>query len=303
MIAVDLPVGTYVVAVSGGVDSVALLHLLHEMKRRVAPGHHFIVAHFDHGIRTDSDEDRRHAQRLAQHYGFPFVYEQAALGSGASEATARAARYKFLHSVRRASGARAVITAHHQDDVIETALLNLLRGTGGRGLHSLRSRELVKRPLLDVRKKDLLQYAQANGLVWREDSTNANTAILRNYVRHRVVADMGITRRSQVLKHTQRAAELSSEIDAIIANYLHVQPTINELNRGSFIELPHAVSREVLAAWLRNRAPTVELNKKLLERLVVAAKTGRNGSRVDVAAGYQLHLAPKILALVDVVNC
>jgi len=300
MIAVDLPVGTYVVAVSGGVDSVALLHLLYEMDRRAGLGHRFIVAHFDHGIRSDSDEDRRHVQRLARHYGFPFVYEQATLGPGASEATARAARYKFLHHVRHASGARAVITAHHQDDVIETALLNLLRGTGGRGLHSLRSRELVKRPLLDVKKKDLVHYAEANGLVWRDDSTNANTAILRNYVRHKVVANMGITRRSQVLKHTRRAAELSAEIDAIIANYLHMQPTIHELNRGSFIELPHAVSREVLAAWLRNRAPTVELNKKLLERLVVAAKTGRNGSRVDVASGYRLHLAPKAVTLVDI---
>jgi tRNA(Ile)-lysidine synthetase-like protein len=300
MIAVDLPVGTYVVAVSGGVDSVALLHLLHEMNRQTGLGHRFIVAHFDHGIRSDSDEDRRHAQRLAEHYGLPFVYEQAALGSGASEATARAARYKFLHSVRRASGARAIITAHHEDDVIETALLNLLRGTGGRGLHSLRSRELVQRPLLNVKKKDLIRYAQANGLVWREDSTNTNTAILRNYVRHRVVADMGVTRRSQVLKHSRRAAELSAEIDAIVTNYLHVQPTINTLNRGSFIELPHAVSREILAAWLRHRAPTVELNKKLLERLVVAAKTGRSGSRVDVASGFRLHLAPKSVTLVDV---
>lgn len=297
MIAVDLPVGTYVVAVSGGVDSVALLHVLHEMVRQAGSSHRFIVAHFDHGIRTDSEEDRRHVQRLAQHYGMPFVYELAALGTGASEATARAARYKFLHSVRRASGARAIITAHHQDDVIETALLNLVRGTGGRGLHSLRSRELVQRPLLGVKKKDLFSYARANGLVWREDSTNANTAILRNYLRHRVVADMGATRRSQVLKHTKRAAELSAEIDTIIANYLHVQPTTNSLNRGSFIELPHAVSREVLAAWLRHRAPEVEISKKLLERLVVAAKTGRSGSRVDVAAGYYLDLSNNKIGL------
>lgn len=302
MIAVDLPVGTYVVAVSGGVDSVALLHLLYQASKRIGPGHKFIVAHFDHGIRSDSDVDRQHVQWLAKQYGLPFVYERAALGAGASEATARKARYKFLHDVRRASGAKAIITAHHQDDVIETALLNLIRGTGGRGLHSLRSRELVRRPLLDIKKKDLVRYAQANGLIWREDSTNKDTAILRNYLRHEVVANLGVTRRSQVLKHTRRAAELSAEIDAIIANYLHVQPAIDVLNRGSFIQLPHAVSREILAAWLRGRAPTVELNKRLLERLVVAAKTGRSGSRVDVASGYRLHLTPQAVTLVNIAS-
>lgn len=300
MIAVDLPVGTYVVAVSGGVDSVALLHLLYQASQRSGMGCKFIVAHFDHGIRSDSDEDRRYVQRLAGHYGLPFIYKRADLGAGTSEATARAARYEFLHGVRQASGATAIITAHHEDDVIETALLNLLRGTGSRGLHSLRSRDLVRRPLLGLSKKDIIRYARANGLVWREDSTNANIAILRNYLRHRVVADMGKTRRSQVLKHTRRAAELSAEIDGIVANYLHVQPARDSLNRGSFIQLPHVVSREILAAWLRERAPAVELNKKLLERLVVASKTGRSGSRIDVASGYRLHLGPKTVSLVNV---
>lgn len=300
MIAVNLPVGTYVVAVSGGVDSVTLLHLLDEMSRRSDAEYRFIVAHFDHGIRSDSAEDRRLVQRLAAHYGMPFVYEQAALGNGASEAVARTARYAFLHKVRRASSAHAILTAHHEDDVIETAMLNLIRGTGGRGLHALRSRELVKRPLLGVAKKDLVRYAQANGLVWREDSTNANTALLRNYLRHQVLADMGVTRRSQILKLTRRASELSTEIDVLITNYLHVQPATNSLNRASFIELPHAVSREIMAVWLRYQAPSVEISKKLLERLVVGAKVGRNGKFVDVAAGFRLELAPKTITLVDV---
>ncbi len=302
MIAVDLPVGTYVVAVSGGVDSVALLHLLQEMRRSSGSEHRFIVAHFDHGIRDDSDQDRRHVQQLAQHYGLPFAYERVELGAGASEAAARAARYKFLHNLRQASDAQAIITAHHEDDVIETALLNLMRGTGSRGLHALRSRQHVLRPLLGVPKKELLRYAQANGLVWREDSTNTNTAILRNYLRHRVVADMAKTHRSMLLKRSKRAAELNAEIDSIIANYLHLQPALDVLNRGSFIELPHTVAREVLATWLRRSAAGVELNRKLLERLVVAAKVGRSGSRVDVASGYRLHLSPKTIALKNIAS-
>lgn len=300
MIMLDIPPGTYVVAVSGGVDSVAMLHLLQEMQRRCGSEYRFIVAHFDHGIRSDSVDDRRHVQRLARHYKLPFAYERAELGAGASEATARAARYKFLHNLRRVSGARAIITAHHEDDAIETVLINLLRGTSGRGLHSLRSRQHVLRPLLGVSKKDLLKYAQANGLVWREDSTNANTAILRNYLRQCVVVGMAKTHRSMLLKRSRRAAELNAEIDDIVTNYLHMQPSIDSLNRSSLIELPHIVAREVVAVWLRHRAPEVELNRKLLERLVVAAKVGRTGTRVDVAAGYQLHLSPTVIALVDI---
>ena len=131
------------------------------------------VAHYDHGIRSDSAEDRRLVQALAREYGLPFVYHSGRLGTGASEAVARQARYGFLHAVRRASAAQAVITAHHQDDVLETAILNLLRGTGRRGLGSLKSTDVVKRPLMAVSKNELLRYAEREGLRWREDSTNS----------------------------------------------------------------------------------------------------------------------------------
>src|SRR4051794_19867846 len=117
--------GSYVVAVSGGVDSMALLHYL-----QTRPGIKLTVAHFDHGIRDDSPEDRKLAQEVAKSYKLPFVYHEGRLGGEASEATARAARYDFLNKVRRSSQAQAIITAHHQDDLLETAILNMLRGTG-----------------------------------------------------------------------------------------------------------------------------------------------------------------------------
>lgn len=300
MVTVELPVGTHVVAVSGGVDSVALLHLLAELGRNNPGSYRFIVAHFDHGIRPDSAEDHRFVQTLARHYGLPFVYERVALGAGASETEARRARYRFLRAAQRSSGAQSIITAHHQDDVIETALLNMLRGTKSRGLHSLSSSTTLQRPLLKFSKKDVMKYAQANGLVWREDSTNADEAILRNYLRSKVVAPLGRTHRSQLLKHIERAKLLSAEIDLLITNYLHAQPDLDILNRPSFIELPHVVAREVLAVWLRRRATEVELNRRLIERLVVAAKVARSGSRVDIAEGYRLEFSPQAITLVPI---
>jgi tRNA(Ile)-lysidine synthetase-like protein len=101
--------GRYVVAVSGGVDSVALLDIL-----RQQTGLELIVAHFDHGIRKDSCQDRLLVEQLAKRYGLTFVYEEAKLGPRTSEETARRARYAFLNKVMREHQAVAIVTAHHQ---------------------------------------------------------------------------------------------------------------------------------------------------------------------------------------------
>ena len=279
------------VAVSGGVDSVALLHMLKDL-----PDVKITVAHFDHGIREDSAEDRRLVQALAREYSLPFVYHRAELGRGASEAKAREARYQFLHHVRSASGADAIITAHHQDDLLETAVLNLLRGTGRRGLSSLRSTDVVKRPLLHIRKDELLRFADREGLQWHEDSTNTDVKYLRNHIRHRLLPRFADTEREALLVIIRRAAELNRQIAAEVSNYLHVQPAVAVLDRHNFIMLPHAVAREVMAEWLLAHTGA-ELSRKMLERLVVAAKTGRTGSKVDVDVQHWLQIDKGKLSL------
>jgi tRNA(Ile)-lysidine synthase TilS/MesJ len=113
----------------------------------LAPDFKFIVAHYDHGVRSDSQLDRQLVQGVARQHGLTFVYDEGKLGPGTSEAVARKARYAFLRKVQQTTGARAIITAHHEDDLLETALLNLLRGTGRRGVTSLRSRHDIHRPL------------------------------------------------------------------------------------------------------------------------------------------------------------
>src|SRR5690348_2939142 len=113
--------GNYVVAVSGGVDSVVLLDILSKQ-----PGLKLTIAHFDHGIRNDSYKDRQFVEGLAKKYQLLFVYKEGSLGK-ASEAKAREARYEFLRKAQKDSGSQAIITAHHQDDLLETAILNMLR--------------------------------------------------------------------------------------------------------------------------------------------------------------------------------
>lgn len=290
--------GVYVVAVSGGVDSMVLLDLLVKEGRgaRGEGGVRLVVAHLDHGIRSDSSFDRELVQRIARSYGLPFVYHEAKLGPGASEDVARKARYEFLHSVRDASAARAIITAHHHDDALETAIINLLRGTGRKGLSSLHANKVIHRPLLHVEKQAIRDYAKDQGLVWREDSTNQDTKYLRNYVRHQVLSEFAPEDRQKLRDIITRAAQVNEELDTQLMNYLHVQTKAGKLDRDTFLRLPHSVSKEVMAAWLRKHGVR-DFDSKALERLVVAAKTLVPGKSADVLRGHSLKITAKYLAL------
>lgn len=283
--------GSYVVAVSGGVDSVALLHLL-----RNQPGLRLSVAHFDHGIRTDSGNDRKFVQTLAAQYDLPFIYKAGQLSADASEATARQARYEFLRRAQQSVGARAIITAHHQDDALETAIINMLRGTGRKGLTALASRPGLERPLINVPKSDLLAYAQTQGLKWHEDSTNQDLNYLRNYVRHKLLPRFDAQGRAQLLATIDKLRGTNRELDSLLVGQLQVQSNGGQLDRRFFNQLPHNVAREVMAAWLRAQA-VGNFDSKALERLVVAAKTAPAGQIFPVLGGYIMEVKRQHLAL------
>jgi tRNA(Ile)-lysidine synthase len=288
---IALEPGQYVIAVSGGVDSMALLNLLHDQ-----PGVRLTVAHFDHGIRPDSAEDRRLVQAAAKFYGLPFVYAAGQLGAAASEAAARRARYEFLRRVQLASGAKAIITAHHQDDALETAILNMLRGTGPRGLAALGQQHGLHRPLLKTTKQTILDHARAHDLIWREDSTNEDERYMRNYVRRQILPRLGEVDRQKLLELIEKSRQLQREIDEIIVGALHQQSRGGEIDRRWFNHLPHPAAREVLAGWLRAKGLR-DFDKRKLERLVVAAKTARSGKQFDVARGLKLLVSREHLAL------
>jgi tRNA(Ile)-lysidine synthase len=274
----------YVVAVSGGVDSIVLLHILRNRLQADASTS-LVVAHFDHGIREDSAEDRRLVGRLAKSYGLPFVYSEGHLGAEASELTARDARYAFLQKVKLNAHATYIATAHHEDDVFETAIINLLRGTGRKGLSSLRSRDDLYRPLLSTPKTHIRKYADRHQLEWREDSTNESDDYLRNYVRHNILPKFDEQARDHLRRVLSTAYETNEEIDSLLAEQLHLQPAGDILDRQWFIMLPHIVSREIMAAWLR-RLGVAGFDRKTLERTTIAAKTYLPGKHIDVNARF-----------------
>ncbi len=184
---------TVVVAVSGGADSVALLDILvHLEEERL----HLVVAHLNHGLRgAASDEDEAFVSRLAARYQLPFASKRVAVAQLAQESrlsledAGRKARYAFFAETAATRAATSIALAHHLDDQAETVLIRLLRGAGGAGLSAMGSSSQgnLKRPLLQVSRAQIESYLNSAGLSHRNDASNADTAILRNSIRHELI--------------------------------------------------------------------------------------------------------------------
>lgn len=185
------------VAVSGGVDSMVLLHVLHALAPRQR--WKLAVAHFNHRLRgRSSDADERLVGRTAAAMRSPVVIERADVRHFAEqsklsiEMAARKLRHEFFARAARNSGCRLVALAHHADDQVELFFLRLLRGAGGEGLAGMKWRSpspadpkiTLVRPLLGVTRAELLAWARENKVRFREDTTNASPAMLRNRIRH-----------------------------------------------------------------------------------------------------------------------
>lgn len=295
---VEIGSGKYVVAVSGGVDSMVLLDLLWK-QRQVDSNLKLIIAHLDHGMRNDSREDRVLVENVAKKYSLPFVYEEAKLGSKASESMARKARYEFLEKVKKENNANAIITAHHQDDVLETAIINMLRGSGRKGLTSLSSSKDIVRPLLSTPKQELINYAENKKLAWREDSTNQDTNYLRNYVRHNLLPEFTDKNKTELLANINDLRDINEQLDNQLISDIKNNSETDGIERYWFNSLPHEVAREVLTSWLRDNGVR-DFDRKLIERLVVAAKVSEPGKQLDVKKNVTMLVSKKDLNLTTV---
>src|SRR6266496_1416782 len=184
----------YLIGVSGGRDSVALLHWLVELGYRK-----LIVCHLDHQLRGRSSQaDARFVEKVAAEYQADFEIGLANVQALAKkqrisiETAAREARYAFFAETARRRNCRTIFVAHHADDLVETFLINLFRGAGSAGLSAIReisTRRIDKveltivRPFLHVWREDINDYVREHGLRFREDPTNKNLDLLRNRIR------------------------------------------------------------------------------------------------------------------------
>jgi tRNA(Ile)-lysidine synthetase-like protein len=270
------------VGVSGGVDSVALLHAL------VRTGRRPVVLHFDHGWRAESRDDARHVRELARQLGLRFIGGKMKPAAGVPrETAARAARYAFFARTARKLGIPDLALAHHADDQVETFLMQLLRGGGAaaRGMEAVTRRDglILHRPWLGVWKKEITAYARRRRFAWRDDATNADTRHRRNLVRRRLLPYLQKLAGKQVAQSLWRAAEIqraeSEWLDALCAD----EAWRPELAVKTLRAAPLARQRRTILRWLQQGGvedisfADVEAVRGLLENRIPA--------KVNLSAG------------------
>jgi len=276
----------YILAISGGVDSVVLLDMvargrlpLLPLQERFLQEEDLVVAHFDHGIRDDSANDAELVKSLATKYGIECVIGYGELGENASEQLARARRYEFLRDLCSdlcKDGACKIITAHHQDDLLETIVMNLIRGTGWRGLAPFWSDDIL-RPLLNLTKAEIVSYAITNDLEWTEDETNYSSKYFRNRVRD-FVSRIKTEPREKLLELNKKQVKLRSEIEKILKLCKDGACKVADV-----LSLPDNVAVEFLRQVTNEKLTTLQL-RRLLKNLKIA----KSGDRLQPGGGIQI---------------
>jgi tRNA(Ile)-lysidine synthase len=211
-----------VVAVSGGADSVALLHALVALRDELAL--ELVVCHVHHGLRAAADQDAAFVRDLAARLDCPATVARVSVprDGRSPEEAARAVRHAALGRAAREAGAARIALGHTADDQAETVLMRLLQGAGPRGLAGIPVRRgLLVRPLLHVDRATVLAYLAAHGIRWVEDHTNRDPKLLRNRIRHDLlplVEAHGWPRVRVALCRTARASRETVEaLDALLA--------------------------------------------------------------------------------------
>ena len=275
----------WAVAFSGGADSLALLLLLwaHWPQRRTR----LVALHFDHRLRgRASTADARFCEQVCAALGVRFVCATwAEARPQASEAEARTARFAFFQRELGRRRIRALWLGHQQDDIAETLLMRLARGSGTAGLAAPRPLQLMPaervhvRPLLTLKKAELATALTGIGATWREDDSNATTVYQRNRLRHAGLPEWKAAAEGRdALAGAALSRELLEEDDVALETWVDaVAPLSADGQRLDVIKLhglPRAVVRRALHRWLVAQADTGDLSRQGFASLLVAVERG-----------------------------
>lgn len=290
------------VAVSGGPDSVALLHAMHRVGRRIA------AAHLNHHLRgAESDRDEGFVRRLCEQLGVAVLVESAALDGDSSnlEERARQARYDFLDRAAARLGARYIALGHQADDQAETIILRLLRGAGIAGLSAMAEAgpgRLI-RPLLKLRRRDLLDYLEAIDARFVSDSSNRSPRHLRNRVRHDLLPMIehgytpGFSRRLVELGAELRAVEdfMAASAERELSNRLTKDQL---LDLSGFARLHPALAAAMLRRFIAGRIGNLRLvDRSHVEALMRLCLKGPPNRRLNLPGGWRAMREYQTLAI------
>jgi len=272
------PARHYLIGVSGGRDSVMLLHWLINLGYR-----NLIVCHLDHQLRFRSSRaDARFVERLAAKYDVDLALGTASVRVLAKkekmsiETAAREARYRFFAKIAKHRRCHTIFLAHHADDLVETFLINLFRGAGLTGLASMRDIAVrrvdnvdltIVRPLLGVWRDEVDRYVQKHRLKFREDASNKNLAPLRNRLRRRIIPYLENTLGRKIRTSIWRAATIAAEEEAWVEGMAGRSAARNEhLAVKKLRGLPTALQRRAILTWLREQN-IADIGFEVIERV------------------------------------
>ena len=254
-----------ILGISGGADSVCLLFLLLEYRKRTALD--LAVVHVNHGIRQEAAEDAGYVERLCREQGLPFYLIQGDVRSLAAEEkcseedAGRRLRYRAFRETAERLGGGKIAVAHNANDRAETMLLHLFRGSGLRGLCGIEPvREDIIRPLLCLERREIEEYLRQRGIPWRNDATNEQDKYTRNRIRHHILPYAEREVSEQAVSHMCRTADILSETES----YLRQQTREARLrcvkedgiDAADFRELPSVIQKRILLEILEELSPT-----------------------------------------------
>ena len=290
------------VGVSGGADSVALLRLLVDIAPR--QGLHLEVAHFDHALRPDSQDDARFVVDLAREHGLE-AHAGRWMSPVRGEDAARRARHVFLEATAARRASSALTLGQHLDDQVETILLRLGRGTGLRGWLGMAWRRPgpvpIVRPLLDLRRSVLVDYLRSLGQPWREDPTNRDLGPARNRVRHVAVPALeqalgagwddrwldGLEDLRAVWNWLETGA--ARLLDAARLRSRHPEGGIESCTLAALRLAPEPMLHAALQLWIESRAVR-DLSRRHIDAAAQLIRNGQSGQALDLPNGLRLVL-------------
>jgi len=278
------------VAVSGGADSVFLLHALHEL------GLAAIVLHINHKLRgAESGADEDFVADLAARLELPFASLSGTLGPGNVEQEARAVRYAFFEEQLSCNACDAVATGHTLDDQAETVLYRLLRGSGTSGLSGIRvsTGSGLIRPLIEIRRAEIRQWMVEREIAWREDRSNQDLEYARNRLRLEVIPQLAATINPGVSEVLAQTAEWAADeedywdeqMEKLAPLYLETTPVpeIVLIDTGRFLALPTAVQRRLLRVAVKKiRTSLRSIGFRHVEAIRAMMSTREGSGRLQI---------------------
>src|SRR5437660_9743458 len=294
------PTRRYFIGVSGGRDSIALLNLLIDLGYK-----NLVVCHLNHQLRgAASRRDARFVEKIARNLRFDCEIGSTDVGALAKrsklsiETAARFARLAFFVEVARRRRCPRIFLAHHADDLVETALLNLFRGAGPGGMAAMRKISIhrigktqltILRPLLGAWRSEIDSYISQHHLEFREDATNAVLHSSRNKIRHRILPDIEKQFSRDVRKTIWRAAQIWSEEEALLDSLVSAEMiSVPHLMVASVRKMPVALQRRAILRWLRARK-IADISFDIVENVRSLIKPGAKIAKVNLPRDQHAH--------------